>query len=628
MARRQTRYRRPLRRTRPQRQRRSEEAPTQELPLGGGQQLSSADLQPLELSTALSVHQLADLMKVSSIEVIKQLMRSGVMVNINQVIDFGTAAQVTGFFGYEAVPAPESSKLATAGTLIEEEDPSKLVIRAPVVTILGHVDHGKTTLLDAIRRTGVAATEVGGITQHIGAYQVEYNQQKITFLDTPGHAAFTAMRARGAQATDIAVLVVAADDGVMSQTVEAMDHAKAAEVPIVVAINKVDKPDADVERVKRQLVEHNLLIEEWGGDVIVIPVSAKAGTGLEDLLENILAVAEVGELKANPERPAVGVIVEAKVDRSRGPVATVLVQTGTIHVGDNVVAGSIYGRVRAMRADVGKSVKSAGPSTPVEILGFSQLPMAGDTLMAVTDERTARQMAAQRQRDADALRAKGPTLEGVFSQIRMGEVQELSLIIKTDVQGSVEAVRAVLERLGTERVQVKIVHASSGGVTESDVLLAIASKAIIIGFNSRPEPGARRLAEVEGVDIRYYDIIYRLEEDIQQALEGLLQPTLEDMVEGHAEVRQIISLGRRGKIAGCYITDGRVTRNVLVRVLRGGEVLYDGPVASLKRFKDDAREVTAGYECGIGLGEFTDFQEGDVLEAHRQEVPGKSSKST
>lgn len=581
-------------------------------------------LTPLEIPSAISVHDLAKLMGVAPVEVIKALMRRGFMVTINEVIQHEVAAGVARNFGFEAVLPAEQPKPASLVISTEEEDPAKLEPRPPVVTILGHVDHGKTTLLDAIRKSNVAAGEAGGITQHIGAYQVEYNGQPITFLDTPGHEAFTAMRARGAQVTDIAVLVVAADDGIMPQTVEAINHARAAGVPIVVAINKVDKPEADVERVKRQLSEHNLLIEEWGGDVIAVPVSAKKGIGISDLLENILVVAEVSELKANPNRPARGVVVEARIDKSKGPVATLLVQTGSLQVGDNLVVGTIRGRVKAMFNDRGRKLKKAGPSRPVEVLGLGGLPAAGDTFVAVPDEKTARQMVEEREREVQTQRGRkgGVTLEEVHARIESGDVKALNLIVKTDVQGSIDAVRASLERLSTEKTRVNIIHAAAGSITESDVLLALASRAIIIGFNSRPEPGARALATQEGVEIRFYDIIYNLIDDVEKALKGLLEPKVREVIEGRATVRAVFSLGKKAQAAGFYVNEGRISRGATIHVVRNGQTLFVGQAASLKHFKDDVREVGTGFEGGIVLEGFNDFKEGDVLEAHRTEQVG------
>lgn len=582
-----------------------------------GEQTVSASKE-LELPESITVKRLSDEMGFDPIDVIKELIRNGVMANINQVIDFQLANTVATELGFTVTLLAEPEKDAAAhAQLAREDDPAKSVARPPVVTILGHVDHGKTTLLDTIRKSNLTLGEVGGITQHIGAYQVEYKGEKITFLDTPGHEAFTAMRARGAKATDIAVLVVAADDGVMPQTVEAINHAKAAEVPIIVAINKVDVPGADLDRVKRQLVERGLVIEEWGGEVIAVPVSAKMGTGIDDLLENILVVAEVSEFKADPERPAVGVIVEAEVDKSKGPLATVLVQTGTLQVGNSVVVGNSWGKIKAMIGESGRRVKTAGPSTPVEILGLGQLPLAGDTLWVVPNEKAAKELVEQRVRRMETERqALAPsTLEDASSRIGAGENTDLKLIIKTDVQGTVDAVRGSLEKLATAQGKVTIVHAASGSINESDVLLAAASNAIIIGFTTRVEPGARQLANIENVDIRLYDIIYRVTEDVQKALEGLLKPEISVVVVGHGEVRAVFSMGRRARIAGVYVTDGHFTRSTTMRVFRGGNMVHQGQIASLKHFKDDVREVNTGFECGVGIEGFSEFEVGDRLEA-------------
>lgn len=569
----------------------------------------------LKVPAAITVASLAQLMNVSAIDVMKQLMRAGIMANINQAIDRDTAAAVAASFGYR-VASQEEPTHGSKGMEAETEDASLLRPRPPVVTILGHVDHGKTTLLDAIRKTKVAEKEAGGITQHIGAYQVSYRSLPITFLDTPGHEAFTAMRARGAEATDIAILVVAADDGIMPQTVEAINHAKAAHVPIVVAINKMDKPDADPDRVKRQLSEHGLLIEEWGGDVIAVPVSAKTGLGIEDLLENILVVAEVADLKANPDRPARGVVVEARLDKSRGPVATVLVKSGTLKVGDSVVVGSIRGKVKALINDTGQRIKKATPAMPAEVMGLSELPQAGDTFVVAESEQLARSLQEEHQA---ARPSRQVSLEEMFSRIRSGEAKELNLILKADVQGSVEAVRDALSKLSTEKAQVHLIHAASGSISEADIFLAVASQAIILGFNTSIETGARRVAESEGVEVRLYTIIYSLLEDVKNALEGLVEPVVRDVVEGHATVREVFALSNKAKIAGSYVTDGRIMRNAFARVLRGGNVIHDGPIASLRHFKDDVREVAAGMECGIRLTEFSDFQENDIIEVHRQE---------
>ena len=577
----------------------------------------------VELPSTLTVKRLSELTGISSIDTIKQLMRNGIMASMNQIIDYEIGALVASAFGVRTRPEQETGESgSTATETVVTIDPDKLVHRPPVVTILGHVDHGKTTLLDTIRRSRVAQGEVGQITQHIGAYQVEYNGQKITFLDTPGHEAFTAIRARGAGVTDIAILVVAADDGVMPQTVEALDHAKAAEVPIIVAINKMDRPDADPDRAKRQLGEQGLVFEDWGGDIISVPMSAVQGDGIEDLLENLLLVAEIADLKADPDRNASGVVVEAKLDRNRGPLATLLVQSGTLRVGDYIVAGSCYGRVRALSNDMGKRVSEAPPAFPVELMGFSSLPEAGDPFETVPDERTARSLAESREREREDGRsaARALTLEELQTRIDSGETKELNLVIKADVQGSVEAVVASLERLNDEKARVRILHAGSGSVTDSDILLAAASDAIVIGFSTTTQQGVDRLAEREGVEIRYYDIIYHLVEDIEKALQGILEATQREVIVGHAEVRAIFSIGRRGQnIAGCMVSDGRINRNAMVRVLRRGENVFEATVSSLRHFKDEVNEMNAGFECGIGIANYNEFEEGDVLETYRME---------
>ena len=570
------------------------------------------------LPVRLTVKQLAELLGASPIEIIKGLMRNGIMASVNQVINYDDAAKLASNLGYEPVEQPE---IATPGRVpkqgLLEEDVKALRPRPPVVTILGHVDHGKTTLLDAIRQSNIVDTEVGAITQRIGAYQVEVQGQKITFIDTPGHEAFTAMRARGAQVTDIAILVVAADDGVMPQTVEAIDHARAAEVPIVVAVNKMDKPNADLERVKQQLADHGLVIEEWGGDVVSVPVSAKKREGLSDLLENLLIVAELEEVKANPSRPAIGVVIEAKLDSTRGPMATILIQAGTLKVGDTFVVGNTWGKVKAMFDDLGRRVRRAEPSMPVEILGLESVAQAGDILRVVADEREARDWVAKRQRE-QALKAKTPTLLDISSQIREGQVKGLNLILKVDVQGSIEPIKSSLERLENEQVKVSIIHSGSGTITESDVMLAIASAGVIIGFNTRPEPGAKRLAEAEGIEIRYYDVIYSLIEDMEKALTGMLEPVYVDVVEGHAQVRAIFSI-RQGKVAGVYVTDGKVTRGAPARVMRNGQIIHESNINSLKHFKEHVPEMAAGSECGIGIEGFIDFQTDDIIEVYRKE---------
>ena len=584
---------------------------------GGAAVEATPDLSAvLELPPAIMVSQLADVMHTNSIDIIKQLMRNGIMATVNEVIDFEMAATVATTLGHRVRRLDDAASEEEVDLLKPAEDAAEdLEPRAPVVTILGHVDHGKTTLLDAIRNTNVVDKEVGGITQHIGAYQVMNGGVNLTFLDTPGHEAFTAMRARGAQATDVAILVVAADDGVMPQTTEAVNHAKAAGVPIVVAINKMDRPDADPDRVKRQLSEQGLLPEDWGGDTIMVPVSAKSREGIEELLENLMVVTEVQELKANPNRPASGVVVEAQLDKSKGPLATVLVQQGTLRVGDNIVVGDTWGRVKAMILHTGRRTKEAGPSTPVEILGLTQLPMAGDPFLATEDERSAKALMETRLRRKESQQGGLLSMEEVSTRIQSGEAKELPIILKCDVQGSIEAVRATISKSSSEIAQVRILHAAAGTVTESDILLASASGAIVMGFNTRVEPGARMLAEQSRVQIRLYDIIYQLAEDVDKAVQGLLTPEDREVMDGHVEVRAVFSVGRRVKIAGCQVTDGRVARNSQVRITRGKELIYTGGVSSLKRFKDDAREVTAGFECGLTVDGFTDFEEGDTLEA-------------
>ena len=581
----------------------------------------------LEIPPTLTVKELADLLGISSVEVIKELMRNGVMASVNQVVDYDTAAIVAHDLEFEPQEAaiPEVTGVAPERPSAHpiEEDEASLQPRPPVVTVMGHVDHGKTSILDAIRQTNVIEQEVGGITQHIGAYQAEVDGHRITFIDTPGHEAFTTMRARGAQVTDIAVLVVAADDGVMPQTVEAIDHARAAGVPIVVALNKMDLAAANQDRVKQQLSERGLVIEEWGGDVICVPVSARTGEGLKDLMENLLVVAEVQELKANPDRPAVGAVVEAELDSTRGPMATVLVQTGTLQQGDAVVVGDTWGKVKAMFDDRGQRLKVAGPSQPVKIMGLEAVPLAGDTLKVVKDERVARTTIEERRRQREATASheqRAVTLETLFGEVTAGKVKELNVILKADVQGSIEPVRNSIERLSIEGIKVRVIHAASGTVTESDVMLAAASKAIIVGFSSKPEPGARRLAETEGVDIRYYEVIYDLVDDIQKALLGLLEPVYSDVIDGHAEVRQVFRISRRGNVVGCHVRDGAVNRSSLVRVLRDEQALAEARVDSLRRFTEDVRDVQAGYECGIALEGFDDFKEGDVLEFYHREA--------
>jgi translation initiation factor IF-2 len=596
---------------------------------------------PVEIPNPVVVKDLADKLAVSHAEIINVLIRNGIFATVNQSIDFDTASLVAGELGLETVEAGIAERAAAeaaAGqelvkpgsteegdgkpTLWTDEDTANLVTRAPIVTVMGHVDHGKTSLLDAIRETKVADRESGGITQHIGASEVVHNDKRIVFLDTPGHEAFTAMRARGAQVTDIAIIVVAADDGVMPQTREAIDHVRAARVPMIVAINKIDKPDAQPDRVKQELADTNVLIEEYGGDVIAVPVSAKQRTGIDDLMEMVLLVADLQDLKANPDRDAIGTIVESKVDKGRGNVATVLVQTGTLEVGQIVSVGRTWGRVRALNSASGKRVTKAEPASAVEIIGLQGLPEAGDILRVVADEKTARDLAEK----AEAAAAGGgdrtvSTLEEVSAQIADAEVAELRVVLKTDVQGSLGAIRHALERLNTTEVRINILREGAGDINESDVNLASASDAIVVGFNAKPDPGALRAVDATGVDVRLYDVIYKLTDDIGQALSGLLAPKMVEQVEGHAEVRMVIKAGRAGNIAGSYVTDGRILRGGQARVLRGTEVLADTRITSLKRFKDDVREVQTGYECGIGL-DLDEIAEGDVIECYQMVAEG------
>ena len=581
-------------------------------------------MEPLDLPPAVTVADLAAVMEVGPVEVIKELMRNGYMFTINDVIEHDVAALVAPGFGYAALPLEAESAADRGSTSLvfkneDEEDQEALEARPPVITILGHVDHGKTTLLDTIRNANVVDGEAGGITQHIGAYQIEHDGSPVTFIDTPGHEAFTAMRARGAQVTDIAILIVAADDGIMPQTVEAIDHARAAEVPIVVAINKIDLPNSDQERVKRQLAEQNLLIEEWGGDVIAVPISALTGDGVDELLENVIVLAEVSEYQANPDRYALGVVVDARRDKSRGSVATLLVQTGTLEVGDNIVVGGMRGKIRAMFDDNGERIHTAGPSTPVEILGLSSLPNAGELFEIAESEREARHIVDEHERELRLERFSGPTLEDVHTRIQLGEVKALNLIVKTDVQGTVEPARGALERLNTDETRVNIVHIASGGITESDILLAVASKAIILGFNSPPEQGAQSLANKEGVEIRNYDVIYHMTEDIERALYGMLEPVYREVLEGRATVRAVFNLGRSAKVGGIYVNDGRIARGANLKVLRDGNIIAEGPAASLRRFQDDVREITNGFEGGVTLERFNGWREDDVIEAYRSE---------
>lgn len=569
----------------------------------------------LKLQEGTTVKEFAELISIKLSDVIKKFMELGYMPTINQPVDTDSALLVAESFGIKL----ELSSLEE-DTIITEvpEDLSKLLPRPPVITIMGHVDHGKTSLLDAIRKTKVIETEAGGITQHIGAYKVNLKGRDIVFLDTPGHEAFTSMRARGAKVTDIVVLVVAADDGVMPQTIEAINHAKAANVPIVVAINKIDKPEANLQKVRNELAGHGIISEEWGGQNIFVEVSAKKGIGIENLLEMILLQAEIMELKANPDKKAKGTIIEAKLDRGRGPVATVLVQSGTLKVSDTFLAGTQAGRVRALIDDTGKRLSKAGPSTPVEVIGFPEVPSAGDIFAIVEDEKRARQIALARQlkqRLADMAKARKLTLDELYAKIKEGEIKELNIIIKGDVQGSVEAIKEALEGIIHPLVKVRVIHSSAGGINESDVMLASASNAIIIGFNVRPELKAYQSAEKEGVDIRLYNVIYDAIEDVKKALEGLLEPTLKEKTIGRAEVRQLFPISRIGTIAGCYVIDGLISRaSDGIRVVRDNIVIYDGKIGSLKRFKEDVREVQTGYECGILVENFNDIKVGDMLE--------------
>lgn len=576
----------------------------------------------IESDSTIVVRELAEKIGVSPSQLISKLINLGVMVNQNQSIDADIAVIVAEEFGVE-VKLKESKNHEEEEDLLSkldfEDDPNVLEPRAPIVTVMGHVDHGKTSLLDAIRKTNITQTEAGGITQHIGAYMVNINNRKICFIDTPGHEAFTAMRARGAQVTDIAVLVVAADDGVMPQTVEAINHAKAANVPIIVAINKIDKPTANIDRIKQQLVEYSLVPEDWGGDTIMVPVSARTGEGIEELLEMILLVAEMEELKANPNRKAVGTIIEAQLDKGKGPLATVIVQKGTLKVGSVVVSGSSYGRVRAMFDDKGRGVKKALPSTPVVILGLSEVPNAGDLLYEVDDEKTARTIAEKYQeklREQQIKAEQKVSLDDLFERIKQGEIKELNIIIKADVRGTIEALKQSFEKLSNEEVKINIIHSGVGGITESDVMLASASNAIIVGFNVRPNLNAIDVAKREKVDIRTYRVIYDAIEDIKAAIKGMLEPTIVEEVLGRAEVRATFKLPSGVIVAGIYVLDGKIARNAKVRLLRNDVVIFEGNISSLKRFKDDVREVQSGFEAGIGLENFNDIKEGDLIEAY------------
>ena len=570
----------------------------------------------VKIPDEITVGELASRMKKTAGEVIKLLMKNGVMAGINQTIDFDTAEFVATELGCKV---EKEVTITIEERIIDdhEDTAEELVTRAPVVVVMGHVDHGKTSTLDAIRKTNVTSGEAGGITQHIGAYTVELDGQPITFLDTPGHAAFTSMRARGAKSTDIAILVVAADDGIMPQTVESINHAKAAEVPIIVAINKMDKPTANPVKIKEQLTKYDLIPEEWGGETIICPISAKTGMGLDNLLEMVLLTAEVQELKANPNRRAKGTVIEARLDKNRGPIATLLVQNGTLKQGDIVIAGTAVGRVRVMTNDKGRTVKTAGPSVPVEITGLAEVPAPGDEFNAVTDERMARELVEQRKqaaKDAAANAMQKVTLDNLFAKMQEGEMKELALIVKADVQGSAEAVKASLEKISNEEVRVKVIHTGVGAINESDILLASTAGAIIVGFNVRPDAGAQASAQRTAVDMRFYRVIYDAIDEIESAMKGMLAPKFEEVIIGHAEVRMTYKVSAIGTIAGCMVKDGKVTRDAQVRVLRDNIVIHQGEVGSLQRFKDAAKEVTAGYECGMSILKFNDIKEGDVFE--------------
>ena len=609
---------------------------------GGAAVADPRDRGAIELPSSITVKDLADLLGVNPADVIRELIKSGIFANINQGIDRETASLVAEELGYEvaetAAPGapvsadgsqPEAAPVsaATKEQLYEEDEESLLLPRAPIVTVMGHVDHGKTSLLDAIRTTKVAAGERGGITQHIGASEVVKDGRHIVFLDTPGHEAFTAMRARGAKVTDIAVVVVAADDGVMPQTLEAIDHARAAKVPIIIALNKIDKPDANPDRVKNGLAEAGVVVEEYGGDVPMVPVSAKARLGLDELLEMINLVADMQDLKANPKRPAIGTIIEAELDKGRGPVATALVQTGTLRVGDVIVVGETYGKVRALENALGKRITKAGPSSPAVVLGLADVPQAGDILRVVADEKIARTMVEER-KAASAARTEGSgraTLEDLYAQILAGQTKELRIILKTDVSGSLGAITHALQQLSTDEVRINVLHEAAGDVTDNDIMLAAASNAIVVAFSTKVTDTARRAAESEKVDVRQYDIIYKLTDDISAALRGMLEPVEVETVEGRAEVRQIFKVGKVAVIAGCYVTDGRIVRAGGVRVWRGGKVIATDKIESLRRFRDDVREVATNFECGIGLVGTNNLVEGDIIECFTQQMVSRAA---
>jgi len=577
--------------------------------------------QIYEIPEILTVGELADILEINVTEIIKTLMMAGTMVSINQEIDFDTASIVASEFGFEVEAIKIEDVVAKILEEYDEEETENETIRPAVVTVMGHVDHGKTSLLDRIRKTNVMSSEAGGITQHIGAYTVNVKNQSITFIDTPGHEAFTAMRSRGAQITDIAVLVVAADDGVMPQTVEAINHAKAAGVPILVAINKIDKPGADPDRVKQDLTKYNLVVEEWGGETIAVPVSAKTGEGIDNLLEMIVMMSEMEELTADAGREARGSVIEAQVKRGKGPVATLLVQQGTLHVGDSIISGTTYGKVRTMIDDKTKRLKKAGPSTPVEVSGLSDILVAGDDFIVLENEKEARQLAQKRKelQKGERIRRTNISLDDLFSQIQDGNIQDINIIIKADVQGSIEAIIQSLEKLDNASVRINVIHGAVGAINETDILLASTSNAIVIGFNVRPDKNALKLAETEEVDIRLYRVIYDAIDDIKKAMEGMLAPEFREKILGNAEIREVFKIPSIGTIAGCYVTDGKINRNDDIRIIRDGIVVFEGKIESLKRFKDDVKEVSTGYECGIGIEKFNDLKTGDIIEAFTME---------
>jgi translation initiation factor IF-2 len=596
--------------------------------IGGRQQIARPVVRPkgpIQLGSNLTVRELSEATSVGAAEILKILLKSGVVANINQQIDFETAALICAEFNIETteyIPEAMIGIVDNIKDVLAAESDETLITRPPVVTIMGHVDHGKTKLLDSIRQTKVAEGEAGGITQHVGAYQVEVNGRKITFLDTPGHEAFTAMRARGAQVTDIVVLVVAADDGVMPQTIEAISHVRAAGAPMIVAINKMDSPNANPDNVRQQLAVNNVIVESYGGDVPCVEVSARMRTNIDGLLEMIVLVADLQDYKANPQAKAIGTVVEAEMDRQRGPIATVLIQNGTLRLDDNVLVGNGTGTVRAMFNETGKRIRFAEPSTPILILGLNEVPQAGDILQVMTDLTVAREVAVQRQRQIrlDAMaNLRSVSLDGLFANIQQGKIKDLNLIVKVDVMGSIGAIEHALGQLNTSEVQIKIIHRGTGTITESDVNLAIASRAIIIGFNARPDPAARKFAELNGIDIRFYNIIYNLVEEMKKAMIGMLDPEFREVIEGYAEVRNTFRLPSREIVAGLYVTDGKLNRQLSVRVLRSGVVVHDGRLSSLRRFKEDVREVTSGYECGVVVDGFTDVQDADNMEFYRKE---------